>query len=325
VIDPRSGGLIERLVCVCPNPSIDKLAVVDRLIVGEIHRPRLLVSRPGGKAINAARVASRLGLRSSVVSILGGHAGAWIDDELAALGLPSRSIPVAGETRTCLSILDESSGQLTEVYEPGPAIDAGGWASLEAAVSAEVQTSPARCLVAIAGSLPPGAPADGYPRLVRLANSLGARVAVDVGGSQLAAALEERPWLVKVNAEEAAAAVGLPPSTDDDDVRAAAVALLRAGANVALVSRGAAGAVLATGDRTWRIGPAPAVGRYGVGSGDALLAGFAVGIASGADLAAAARYGSAVAAAHAQVPGQGELDPADVERLLPLIEVRAFA
>ena len=40
-------------------------------------------------------------------------------------------------------------------------------------------------------------------------------------------------------------------------------------------------------------------------------------LAGGADLPEAVRYGSAAATANALVPGQGELDPADVDRLLP--------
>ena len=44
---------------------------------------------------------------------------------------------------------------------------------------------------------------DGYARLVRLATAAGARAVVDSDGPSLAAALDERPWLVKVNAAEA--------------------------------------------------------------------------------------------------------------------------
>jgi fructose-1-phosphate kinase PfkB-like protein len=56
-----------------------------------------------------------------------------------------------------------------------------------------------------------------------------------------------------------------------------------------------------------------------VGSGDSLLAGILVALASGHSLPEAARRGGAVAAANALRPGQGEFDPLDADRMLPAI------
>ena len=58
-----------------------------------------------------------------------------------------------------------------------------------------------------------------------------------------------------------------------------------------------------------------------MGSGDSLLAGFLVALAAGFPLPEAARRGGAVGAANALVPGQGELEPADADRMLPGIGV----
>ena len=172
----------------------------------------------------------------------------------------------------------------------------------------------------LAGSLPPGAPVDAYRRLAAQASAAGARVVVDVGGPPLAAALEARPWLVKINAAEAAATTGLP-TTDRDEVATAARRLIRDGAERALVTMGVEGAVLVTDAGAWNVGRAPEVGRFSVGSGDALIGGFVAAMAQGQHLAMALRYGAAAAAANALTPGQGELDPDDVARLLPLCEV----
>ena len=67
---------------------------------------------------------------------------------------------------------------------------------------------PSGTVVALAGSLPPGAPVDGYARLARLAAAAGARAAIDIDGEPLLAALAAKPWLVKVNAREAATITG---------------------------------------------------------------------------------------------------------------------
>src|SRR3954449_6293031 len=202
---------LTRLVCVAVNASIDKVAAVDRLGAGEIHRPQLLSAVAGGKPINVARAASRLGLAVVVVPVVAGNMGSWLEASLASERISARPVRVAGETRTCLSILDRSSGALTELYEAGPALDADGWSAIEHAVAAELASAGDASVVVLSGSLPPGAPVDGYARIVALAAESGARTAVDADGDLLARAVAAGPWLAKGNADEAARATGLPP------------------------------------------------------------------------------------------------------------------
>jgi 1-phosphofructokinase family hexose kinase len=305
-----------RLVCVSVNAAIDKTAAVERLVPGEIHRPDLLTVLPGGKALNVARAARTLGLDACVVAVLGGHAGDWMEGALATRGIRTRAVRVAGETRTCLSVLDRSTGDLTELYEAGLTLDEAGWAAVDAAIRDELAHDSAGALVVIAGSLPPGSPDDGYARLAGVVVAAGARAAIDVDGAHLAAALGAQPWLVKVNAREAAAATGVP-TRDEAGTLAAAAALRDGGAAAVVVTRGSAGAVLLDeSGGAWRIGPPPETGPYVVGSGDAFLAGLAAGLAAGHRLPEAARRGAAAACANALRPGQGELDPADAARVL---------
>ena len=305
-----------RLVGVSLNPAIDKIAAVDRLEPGRIHRPEMLASVPGGKGLNAVRAARHLGLPADVVTVVGGHAGEWLASELDIRGVRHWLVWVDGETRTCLSVLDRETGELTEFYEEGLTLPEDRWPSVEAALGEALAAGAGGTVVLLAGSLPPGAPPDAYRRLAVVAQEAGSRVVVDVGGPALDAALDARPWLVKINAAEASETTGLA-TRDQTGVRAAAHVLRDRGADVVLVTMGVDGAVLATPDGDWVLGPPPERGSYSVGSGDALLGGLVVALARGADLPEAARHGSAAAAANALMPGQGELDPADVERLLP--------
>ena len=311
--------VLRRLVCVSLNAAVDKIAAVDRLVPGEIHRPELLSVVPGGKAINVARAAAGFGVPVSVVPVVAGHAGAWLLDALVAGGLAARPVRVAGETRTCLSVLDRSTGRLTEFYEAGLVLDADGWGAVEAAVAAELAPDPAGTVVVVSGSLPPGVPLDAYARLVRLVQHAGGRCVVDIGGRALGLAIAAGPWLAKVNAAEAAEATGLAPGGEDEAL-AAATALRAAGARSALVTRGVLGSLLLGEDAVaWRIGPAPEHGPYSVGSGDSFLAGFLAALAEGLPAPEAARRGSAAGTANALHPGQGHVDAADVARLLPQI------
>jgi 1-phosphofructokinase family hexose kinase len=301
------------------NAAIDKIARVDRLQPGEIHRPELLSVVPGGKALNVARAAATLRMPVRTIVVIGGHAGDWMEGALRTRAIETHAVRIVGETRTCLSILDEATGILTEFYEQGLAMDADGWAAVGEALATELADDPQSVLVVLAGSLPPGAPVDAYAQLAKASARAGARTVLDADRRALDEALSAGPWLVKVNAREAAAAAGMT-GTDEAAAIAAARAIRARTAGAVLVTLGLDGAiVIDDAGGAWRVGGPPERGRYPVGSGDSLLAGLVVALASGHSLPEAARRGGAVAAANALLPGQGEFDPADADRMLPAI------
>ena len=149
----------DRLLCVAANPSVDRLYEVDRLLPGEIHRPTLVVPRPGGKGLNAARAAAALGSRVTAIGIVAGRAGDWIEEALAEAGVAAAFARSSGETRTCLSILDRSTGALTELYERGEPLAPGAWEALETIADDQLARGDVGALT-VSGSLPPG----GAPR-----------------------------------------------------------------------------------------------------------------------------------------------------------------
>src|SRR5690242_3548155 len=188
------------ILCVAGNPSIDKLFEVDRLAHGDIHRPERFVALPGGKGIHVAQVATALGSKAVATGILAGHAGHWLEEQLGAEGVSTRFAWSAGETRSSLSVADRETGRLTEFYESGTPVSTETWRELEEIVSGLLENA---SWLALAGSLPPGAPDDGYARLISTARGAGVAVALDSRGDALARAIEGRPKLVKINAHEA--------------------------------------------------------------------------------------------------------------------------
>ena len=308
-----------RILFVAPNPSIDRFHEVERIEVGEIHRPDLALAVPGGKGLNAARAAANLGGSVTAVAAIGGDAGAWIRHRLAELGIDARFVDVPGETRTCLSVLDRSTGTLTEFYEAGPVVPAGALDDLLAAVRAVLAAGDVDA-VAMSGSLLAGMPPDGYARLVALASERGATTILDTHGEALRVALDARPTVVKVNANEAGEATGAPV-TDVPSAAAVAETLVVLGAGAVVVTLGAAGAVAHDVTGSWHLSSSEPAGRYPVGSGDAFLGGLAVGLTAGDTLIDAARLGMAAGIGNAGMPGAGELDRAAVERLRPLIRI----
>ena len=270
------GGARSAMICVAANPSADATFSVDRLEPGAIHRPTAYVRVAGGKAMNVARAAVRLGGEAAVVALAPEHGAAWLREELEREGVTVETLPVPGVLRTCLSVFAADDGTLTEFYEGGAEIDAPSWTAF-----AELAAGRAR---ADAG-WPPADPCPRAPRSTPTrrwwarAARPGPRWPSTPPGAELDVAAAAGPDLIKVNEAEALAALGREAAEPGDQARAAELAAgLReraAGRARVIVTLGERGAVLAgpegiVGARLDRP-PSP----YAVGSGDAFLAGAA--------------------------------------------------
>ena len=314
-----------RLVAVAPNPAIDRLYELDRLTRDAVNRPRAETRLAGGKGFNVARAASSLGAEVTVVALLAGHAGRWMAETLAAEGIAGRFAWAPGETRTCIAIHDAHDGTLTELNEAGPNVSFDAWTGLIGALRDELASGDVG-LVTISGSLPPGAPADGLAQLAAVAAELAVPVGLDAGGPAMHLGLATRPWLVKLNAAEAAATLDRGEATDEASAREAVRQIASRTGGTVIVTRGLDGAVVRAPDGTaFRVGVAGGRGPFPVGSGDAFLAGVAVATLRGGSLVEAVRLGAAAAGANARLAGAGRLDPGDVDRLVGDVRVEPLA
>ena len=311
-----------------PNLTIDRTLSIDELRPGEVLRFDDVAVTAGGKGVNVARVAQALHASALLVGFMPGHTGQAAVRLLADEGLGVEAVPVAGELRSTAVVL-ERGGRVTVMNEPGPRLGSGDWERYERAVAAGLDR---QALLACSGSTPPGAPVDGYARLVVLARERGARALVDANGPPLAAALGARPDIVTPNLAEAEGLLlGRADETveagDPAEVRqraaAAAAGLVARGARAAIVTAGAAGAaVLVEGSEPrWHAAPRVEV-RNPIGAGDALVGGLCVGLERGEPFENAVALGLATAAASVETAKAGAIDAARAEQLARA-EVRA--
>jgi 1-phosphofructokinase family hexose kinase len=309
------------IVCLAANPSIDKLFEIDRLVKGDIHRPQGFVQVAGGKGLNVARAAHALGADVTAAAVLRGHAGRWLEEQLAAEGVRGAYVWTHGENRSSLSVADRETGSLTEFYEHGAVAPEAAWTEL---VHVASEAWAAGGWLTISGSLPRGAPDDGYRDLVAEARAAGVHVAVDAEGERLRLALEAHPDVVKVNQAEARELLGVPTARREEALTAASKLRDLAGGDghAGLVTRGAEGVVLAAPDGTLYEGMLYVRGRYPVGSGDAFLAGLVTGLDRGDAWDGALCLALGAATANAEIAGAGKLDPARAKALATQAEVR---
>ncbi|MBO0920578.1 1-phosphofructokinase [Cellulomonas sp. zg-ZUI222] len=259
------------IVTVTPNPSLDRALDLDRLVVGEVNRAHATHVDPGGKGLNVARALGRQGVDALAVLPVGGADGAQLVALLAEHGVPAVPVPVAGSTRSNIT-LSEADGVTTKVNAPGHTLSGAELDALLAAVEMQLGAAP-RAVVG-AGSLPAGAGDSFYVRLSGMAGRYGVPVVLDTSGAPFARAVRSGGLaLVKPNEDELSELVGRALGTVGEVVTAARE-VIALGTRAVLVSLGAHGALLVHADRTWWAGGPPLVPLSTVGAGDATLAGF---------------------------------------------------
>lgn len=301
------------------NPALDLATSAERITPTHKLRCGPVCRHPGGGGVNVARVLHRLGAPVQAWMLGGGPAGAQVQQLLQAEGVPTRALPIAGDTRENFSVVETSTGQEFRFVLPGPTIAPAEWQALLDALA--VQTPAPRWWLA-SGSLPPGVPDDFYARVAALARAQGNRLVVDSSGAALAAALQAGVYLVKPSLRELREHTGLPLE-DAPAWRAAAQSLVRSGeAAMVALSLGEQGAVLATKDGVWEAPALPLSAATGTtGAGDCFLAGLTWALDQGEPPPEALRWAMAAGGAALLHPGTALAHPADMQALRPQVRV----
>lgn len=306
------------------STSLDRYLWVDSLRLGSINRPTRVVEAAGGKALNAARAASRLGCGAWVVGLIGGRSGRSIEALAAGEPWTARWIRSEAESKVSTCILDEGEGVLTEFYEPTSCIaEVTAWSEVLGAVD-DVFRDVRVDGVVLSGRAPAGLPAGALAQLVELAHERGSRSYVDAAGESLVAAFRARPYVVKVNEAEAAEATGLATGTLHDSI-AAAERIVSLGAEVAIVTRGADGAVLVgSGGERFRVEVPAVTSALAVGGGDTFMGALVTARESGEQWSAVLAYAAASALVSVGHLEAAVVDTQQVLHVLDRIHVSAI-
>lgn len=299
------------------SPALDTAYAVDELVRGRPHRPSLVRRVAGGKALNMARAASALGAEVTAVPVLGGRIGELVAELLRADGVEAQPVRDDAETRVCVSISSDATGDLTEVYEHAVPVTA-------TAVDAVLRLLEAALVpgswLAVSGSVPPGGRGDLLPRLAELARASSARLVLDTHGDALRRLVDlgTPVDLLKINREEAAGALDEPL----DAPLGALVAGLRARTHgTVVVTDGADGSLGADDAGAWSVALPTAAGAHPVGSGDSFLGGLVAALDAGRPLDEALAAATGAGAANAEQPGAAVLDPGRARRIAALVRV----
>lgn len=303
------------------NPALDLTYEVPALHRGRTNRVVRMWTRAGGKGINVARVLQQLGVPVTVLALLGGTTGEIIRKELAEAGVKGRWLEVPGETRRCIAVHDQASGEVTEINEPGPDIDAAHWRALQVEFTRKLVERDLRCVV-LSGSLPPGLPVDAYSTLVTASHQAKIPVILDTSGEALRRALRAGPTVIKPNRDELAGLIGADPQDMAETALEPEVfkKIRGLGPAATVVSLGRDGLVAVTPQGAWHAVP-PGIEGNPTGAGDAAVAALARGMVENTPWPELLRQAAALSAAAVAEPVAGRVDLRFYEVLLPKVSV----
>ncbi len=190
------------ILTVTLNPAVDFAVFGGPFSAHRTNRGRPMPPDPGGKGNNAARVARALGADVTATGLMGGFTGLFIDESLKKEGIATSFFEISGVTRFTAAYIEDETGAETKIVPDGPRIsdrEAQGFvAHYERLVKAGSFS-----VIALAGSLPGGVPADFYSVLIETADRYGTPVVLDTSGEALRAARGRPPLMIKPNLTEA--------------------------------------------------------------------------------------------------------------------------
>jgi 1-phosphofructokinase family hexose kinase len=312
------------IITVTLNAAIDKTLAVPNFRLGRRHRAVEQTAMAGGKGVNVARALKTLGMPVIATGVAGGPTGTRIIQQLTDEAILNDFVRIREESRTSTAVVDPTTGDQTEINEKGPAVSD---AELDLFVDKLLYLAKGAGVCVFSGSLPRGVADDLYAQLIAEINRLGCVTVLDSEGEALRVGTRAEPTVVTPNEPEAEELVGHEFS-DAEDRPAAVREIVELGAReaimtlptgcIALVRNGSSSERLLL---SARIDPGVVEARSTVGSGDAFLAGYVAARYQNRDAEHCLEFAVGCGAESIQHFGAGVLDPREVERLLPEVQV----
>jgi len=255
------------------NSSIDYAFSLPEIVDDDINRIKETRVDAGGKGLNVARMLTELNCRCVALALVGGDNGKTLKALLDREKVKYRYVAIEGNVRNVFNFISEK--RVLRFNEAGPVIsgkELKGFFSLLESVNFKKDD-----VLAVSGSLPPGAPENTYRRIIEEAGRKGLCTVLDADGKALVSGLKASPGIIKPNLWELERIAG--HRIDSSGLLEGALARLsEKGISKILLTLGEKGALLFSGGCMF-YASVPAVGAVSsIGCGDAFLAGFLYGL-----------------------------------------------
>lgn len=205
-------GMKNYIFAFTPNPALDLGGVVDNLRPNEKSYVHDETRSPGGNAINAARILTRLKIPVLVTGFLGGGTGEEIKYLLDQEHVKNRFVKIKNRSRICVTVSNKADHKQTRLTFPGPRISINEKENLFKLFQNQMNIS----FLVIGGSLPKGLRTTDILHLMRLARKRNIKCIVDCPGTLSRELILGKPLLIKPNLIEFQEITGAKVNTISD-------------------------------------------------------------------------------------------------------------
>lgn len=265
------------ILTVTMNPSVDISYPLEKLKLDTVNRVANIRKEAGGKGLNVSRVISLAGEDVLATGLIGGILGEYITGHLDQQRIKNNFYRIADDSRNCIAILHE--GSQTEILESGPVVTQQ---EQEQFVEHFTHLLDLANTITLSGSLPIGVPYEYYQTLINIAQSRNKKVLLDCSGESFKEALAgpTLPYLIKPNKFELEQLTGQSFDADYLESFIDLISHHKALQEIPwiVVSLGKDGAIARINGRYFRVKVPEIDIVNAVGSGDATVAGLAVGL-----------------------------------------------
>ncbi len=302
---------------ICLNPVIDRFYFIENYTPGKLYRDNVSRLFAGGKGVNAARVVAQLGHECSLYGFLGKDNGQIIKSDMQKHNVILNMIEYEGETRTTINIVDTLNRQESEITEKSTEISKHYidlfWQNLKEDIGQND-------IIICSGAPMSGMDHDIYMKISELCESKKAKCLLDTSGLSFKASLPGKYHMCKPNTRELQEYFGVCCSKDIQIIELA-IKLMMQGVENTLISMGKNGGLLINKNATiWASVPDIKVVST-IGSGDATMAGYAVGMARGYDERKSLQLAMACGVCNAMHEKVGYIDQDALEDILDKVEI----
>jgi 1-phosphofructokinase family hexose kinase len=303
-----------KIITITCHTALDYRLELDKLIPGKTLIADHSVSYSGGKGINVAKAVTSLDIPAHVLGFVGAQSinrFTLLENDLFTADYTI----VDGTTRTNLTLNDNTSE--THIRTHGFSVSE---TDCERLCQSLVNCIEAGDIVAISGSLPPGAPDDFLQSLVTLCHQYKAWPMLDSNGAGLKFGILAHPGLCKPNLDELAELSGKPFNTIPSIIDAGKD-LIDSGCPAVVMSRGKYGVIAINSKNILSVSvdSINTLIQSTIGCGDALVAGMAIGCLQNLEFTEMLRLGLACASANLASAEPGIITPDLVDQYKNLV------
>ena len=303
---------------ICLNPVIDRMYFINGFTAGTQYPETVPCLFVGGKGVNIARVVRLFDEPCALYGFIGGSNGEKVLNEMKALGVELHMLEFQGETRTTVNIIDLESGRETEITEPSVQIGEAEEQRFLAGLEHDLQEGD---LVACSGIPMRGMRADIYREVAALCRKKKAKCVLDANHQYLRESFPQEYDLAKPNWTELNDLHGVHMPFSLHNVLLLGRRTMAMGVKNLLITTGETGGVLMSpqGDYQAQFPPQKIVST--IGSGDASVAGFCIGMRRGMPLTGCLRLAMACGMCNAMFDKVGYIENDLVETLYAQVEI----